>query len=187
MAFILGSGSPRRQELLKLVVPAFTIKTADVDESQFKADTPQQLVERLAQEKCKTVAGLCTKDDVIIGCDTLVDLNGCVLGKPANKTQAREMITALAGNTHLVHTGVCIIKAQLCHSFVETSKVTFNPMSAEEIEAYINTEEPYDKAGAYGIQGFAAKHIGHIEGCYFNIMGLPVARLYTALKKLGLV
>ena len=159
MDLILASGSPRRQELLSLYTTDFTICVSDFDESTVTADTPAQLVEKLARGKCLAVA----KDHpgaVVLGCDTVVDVGGEVFGKPHSVEDAKRMLRALSGATHEVHTGVCVSDGLRTESFVDSCKVTFFPIPEEEIDAYTATKEPYDKAGAYAIQGRAALSTG---------------------------
>ena len=175
MDLILASGSPRRRELLSLYTTDFTVCASDFDESMVQADTPAQLVEKLAMGKCLAVAGQ-HPDAVVIGCDTVVDVNGEVFGKPHSVEDARRMLRALSGAAHQVHTGVCIAKGEQVEHFVDSCKVTFFPISEKEIDFYISTKEPYDKAGAYAIQGRAALWLDRIEGDYYTIMGLPVSR-----------
>lgn len=154
---ILASQSPRRKELLSLYTTDFTVCVSDFDEDAVTADTPARLVEQLARGKCLAVA----KEHpgaVVLGCDTVVDVNGEVFGKPHSPDDARRMLRALSGATHYVHTGVCVSDGTRTESFVDTCKVTFFPLSEEEIERYAATEEPYDKAGAYAIQ--AARRSG---------------------------
>ena len=167
---ILASQSPRRKELLSLYTTDFTVCVSDFDEDAVTADTPARLVEQLARGKCLAVA----KEHpgaVVLGCDTVVDVNGEVFGKPHS------------GATHYVHTGVCVSDGTRTESFVDTCKVTFFPLSEEEIERYAATEEPYDKAGAYAIQGRAAVWLDAIEGDYYTIMGLPVSRTVRLLEQ----
>lgn len=184
MAIILASASPRRRELMALITPEYTVRTSDVDERAITAATPVLLAQELARAKCEAVAQACP-DDIVIGCDTVVDVDGAVYGKPADRADARRMIRALAGRTHLVHTGVCIARGGAKTVFADTTKVTFNPMSDAEIEAYIATSDPYDKAGGYGVQSGAARFVAGIEGCFFNVMGFPVPRVYAALRQMG--
>ena len=160
---ILASGSPRRRELLSLYTTDFTVCVSDFDESAVTAPTPAQLVEQLAIGKCLAVAKQ-HPDAVVIGCDTVVDVDGTVFGKP-----------------HQVHTGVCIAKGDRAEHFVDSCKVTFFPLGEEEIAFYTATPEPYDKAGAYAIQGRAALWLDRIEGDYYTIMGLPVSRTVQLL------
>lgn len=182
MKLILASGSPRRKELLAMYTTAFTVCVSDFDESAVHADTPYHLVEKLARGKCLAVS---TEHPgaVVIGCDTVVDVNGEVFGKPHDVNDARRMLHALSGATHVVHTGVCISDGTKTESFVDSCKVKFFTISDEEIEAYISTKEPYDKAGAYAIQGRAALWLDGIEGDYYTIMGLPVSRTIRLLKQ----
>lgn len=187
MELILASGSPRRKELLALVTPEFTVHTSDVDESVISAPAPELLVQKLAQAKCRAVAAQ-HPAACVLGSDTVVDVDGEVLGKPHGAADARRMMRLLSGRAHRVHTGVCLaVPGRPDEVFVCTSSVHFAPLSGEEIEAYISTPEPYDKAGGYAVQGGAAKFVQGIEGCYHNIMGLPVSRVYAALKAAGIV
>lgn len=186
MDIVLASQSPRRAELMKLITPDFTVCASEIDESKILADTPTKLVQALAKQKCeKTVEKFSA--DCVIGCDTVVNLGGRVLGKPKNAAQAREMLDLLSGVKHCVHTGVYIRTPFDSDEFVTTTEVWFSPLTDEEIESYLKTDEPYDKAGGYGIQGWAARHISRIEGCYYNVMGLPVSALYSHLKALCVI
>ena len=161
---ILASGSPRRRELLSLYTTDFTVCVSDFDESAVTAPTPAQLVEQLAIGKCLAV-----------------DVDGTVFGKPHDAEDAKRMLRALSGKTHQVHTGVCIAKGDRVEHFVDSCKVTFFPLGEEEIAFYTATPEPYDKAGAYAIQGRAALWLDRIEGDYYTIMGLPVSRTVQLL------
>ena len=181
---ILASGSPRRRELLSLYTTDFTVCVSDFDESAVTAPTPAQLVEQLAIGKCLAVAKQ-HPDAVVIGCDTVVDVDGAVFGKPHDAEDAKRMLRALSGKTHQVITGVCLTTARTQRSFSAVTEVTFAELSDEEIDYYIRVYKPMDKAGSYGIQewiGFIG--VRGISGSYFNVMGLPVQRLYTELKKL---
>ena len=177
---ILASGSPRRRELLSLYTTDFTVCVSDFDESAVTAPTPAQLVEQLAIGKCLAVAKQ-HPDAVVIGCDTVVDVDGTVFGKPHDAEDAKRMLRALSGKTHQVHTGVCIAKGDRAEHFVDSCKVTFFPLGEEEIAFYTATPEPYDKAGAYAIQGRAALWLDRIDGDYYTIMGLPVSRTVQLL------
>ena len=177
---ILASGSPRRRELLSLYTTDFTVCVSDFDESAVTAPTPAQLVEQLAIGKCLAVAKP-HPDAVVIGCDTVVDVDGAVFGKPHDAEDAKRMLRALSGKTHQVHTGVCIAKGDRAEHFVDSCKVTFFQLGEEEIAFYAATPEPYDKAGAYAIQGRAALWLDRIEGDYYTIMGLPVSRTVQTL------
>ena len=177
---ILASGSPRRRELLSLYTTDFTVCASDFDESAVTADTPAQLVEKLARGKCLAVSAQ-HPGTVVLGCDTVVDVNGEVFGKPHSVEDAKRMLRALSGATHAVHTGVCISDGVRTESFVDSCRVTFFPLSEEEIDFYASTQEPYDKAGAYAIQGRAALWLDRIEGDYYTIMGLPLSRTVQLL------
>ena len=180
MNLILASGSPRRRELLSLYTTDFTVCASDFDESAVTADTPAQLVEKLARGKCLAVAAQ-QPGTVVLGCDTVVDVNGEVFGKPHSVEDAKRMLRALSGATHAVHTGVCVSDGKRTESFVDSCRVTFFPLSAAEIDFYASTQEPYDKAGAYAIQGRAALWLDRIEGDYYTIMGLPLSRTVQLL------
>ncbi|WP_394966842.1 Maf family protein [Candidatus Allofournierella merdipullorum] len=182
MSLILASASPRRKELLSLITTEFKVVNSDFDESALTAADPRQTAENLAFGKCMTVARE-YPEDTVIGCDTVVDCGGKVFGKPKDKEDAQRMLKALSGSDHYVHTGVCVWHGGESHTFTATTRVRFFPLSDEQIEAYISTDEPYDKAGGYGIQGAAALFCEEIEGCYYNIMGLPVSRLARLLQK----
>lgn len=181
---ILASASPRRRELLHLVTDRFEVVTSEVDERALTAPTPALLVARLAAAKAAAVAAL-RPADTVLGCDTVVDLDGRVLGKPADRDEARAMLRAYSGRWHWVRTGVCAVKDGAAHTHVETSRVFFAALTDAEIERYITTDEPYDKAGGYAVQGGAGKFVTRIEGCYFNVMGLPVSAVYRLLNSLG--
>ena len=180
MNLILASGSPRRRELLSLYTTDFTVCASDFDDSAVTADTPARLVEKLARGKCLAVAAQ-HPGTVVLGCDTVVDVNGEVFGKPHSVEDAKRMLRALSGATHAVHTGVCVSDGYRTESFVDSCRVTFFPLSEEEIDFYASTQEPYDKAGAYAIQGRAALWLDRIEGDYYTIMGLPLSRTVQLL------
>ncbi len=180
---ILASASPRRKELIGLISKDVKIYPADVDEG-FSNDIPAENVpEMLALRKAKAVAEL-FPDDTVIGSDTSVIIDGEILGKPKDEADAVRMLRLLSGKTHKVITGCAIFKKGRSLSFSETTDVTFYPLSEEEIDGYIATNEPYDKAGAYGIQGYGSLLIKGINGDYFNVVGLPVAKLNKALKRI---
>lgn len=181
MNLILASASPRRRELLAKITPEFTACTAAFDERAVTAESPAALAQALAAGKCRAVAAG-HPQALVIGCDTVVDVDGTVFGKPHDAGDAHRMLRTLSGRTHLVHTGVCLCGAGREERFCETTRVTFAPLTDAEIDAYIATGDPFDKAGAYGVQNGACKFVRCIEGCFFNVMGLPVAQLYAALK-----
>ena len=182
MQLILASKSPRRREILENLGVDFAIVTADTDESTDERD-PCRLVELLAARKGEAVRdklqaeGKDLSDCVILASDTVVAAEGEILGKPRDRDDARRMLNLLAGATHRVVSGICLIRDGRVCTAHEVTEVCFDAMSAEEIEDYITRENPYDKAGAYAIQGLASAYICGIRGCYFNVVGLPVHRL----------
>lgn len=182
--FYLASASPRRQELLQRVLPDFEICPADADESLPDGIAPDEAVKLLSARKACVVSHL-HPADWVLGADTIVSLDGMILGKPHDEEEALAMLSALSGKTHQVYTGVTLQQGQRVHSFSVCSDVTFYPLSAEEIRSYIQTGEPMDKAGAYGIQGLGALLVERISGDYFNIVGLPIARLLRELRNLA--
>lgn len=178
---ILASQSPRRKELLGLITPEFEIITADVDERIEDGTSPDNAVMSLALKKALAVAAF-RPGDTVIGADTVVAIDGIILGKPKDSEHAAEMLRMLAGKTHTVYTGVCIVRDGAETVFYEATDVTFTDMDEDEIAAYITTGEPFDKAGAYGVQGGAARFVSGIRGDFYNVMGLPVSALYRKLK-----
>jgi septum formation protein len=187
MKLILASTSPRRAEILRNAGFTFTVMSSAVDETPFPEESPQQLVQRLANAKAELVAARAVGPAIVIAADTVVTLEGCILGKPRSTDDGRRMIEQLAGRTHSVLTGVCLIRLPDAErrQFVESTLVHFGQLSNDDISRYLATEEPYDKAGAYAIQGRAGRYIPRIEGCYFNVVGLPLARLIAGLYELG--
>jgi septum formation protein len=187
MRLILASASPRRAEILRDAGYHFSILSSAIDETPFAGESPNDLVLRLAEAKAELAAARAVGPAILIAADTEVVLNGHIFGKPRSSDDARHMLSKLSGRTHAVLTGVCLIRLPDAEriSFVETTLVQFAPLSDEEITRYLATGEPHDKAGAYAIQGYAARYIPRIEGCYFNVVGLPLARLQQALTELG--
>ena len=181
---ILASASPRRRELLTLVGIAHTVVPADVDESVRMSESPPAYVERLARDKARAVAAR-HPDAIVIAADTTVVLSGSVLGKPANADDARRMLALLAARTHDVCTGMAVEFAGRVASGTERVAVTFRTLTSAEIAAYVETGEPMDKAGAYGIQGFGATIVERIDGDYFSVMGLGLRRLVALLAEVG--
>ena len=179
---ILASASPRRRELLKMIVPDFRVIPSYIEEKVPDGLPAYEHAEFLAKIKAQDVA-LKHPDSVVIGADTCVIASGKVLGKPAGREDAYRMITLLSGNTHRVITGCCIVKGKSQLTFSVTTQVKFIDIDKEDIEAYIDTQEPYDKAGGYGIQGRAGLFVEEITGDYFNVVGLPVCKLNIMLKK----
>jgi septum formation protein len=187
MRLILASASARRAEILRAAGFDFTVLPSAIDEAPLPGETPEDLVQRLAGAKAERAAAREKTPVIVIGADTEVVLDGTVLGKPRSDDDARQMLTRLAGRMHSVITGVMLIRVpdgERC-SFVASTQVEFAKISPDEIRRYVATAEPFDKAGGYAIQGRAGCYIPRVEGCYFNIVGLPLARLYQALLKLG--
>lgn len=178
---VLASASPRRKDLLEMLGLKPLIFPAGVDETQSR-QRPHLQAMRHAKDKALHVAKSMDENSLIIGADTIVVLEGKVLGKPSNASQAREYLAELSGKTHAVYTGLCLCRSKRCESAYERSLVEFAPLSQEEIQAYVETGEPMDKAGAYGIQGFGSQFIKRVNGCYFNVMGFPIHLFYNILK-----
>ncbi len=181
---ILASQSPRRRELLSLIGVAHAVQPADIDETQWPGEDPRAHCERLAREKVAAVAAR-EPNALVIGSDTIVILDGEVLGKPNTETEARATLARLSGRSHTVMTAVAARWRGEERSAVEEVGVTFHPMSAEQIAEYVATREPMDKAGAYGIQGYGATMVARVDGDYFAVMGLPLQRLVRLLAELG--
>ena len=180
---VLASQSPRRRELLSLIGIAHEVRPANIDESYLAGESPREHCERLAREKARVIAAPGT---VTIGSDTIVVVDGDVLGKPKDVADATRMLERLRGRQHVVMTAVAVDRDGQVLSAVETVTVTFRALTGEEIASYIATGEPMDKAGAYGIQGFGATIVERVEGDYFAVMGLPLNRLVRLLEQLGL-
>lgn len=179
---ILASQSPRRRELLAYIQPDFRVIPAVGEEHIPDGATPEQAVLALSRQKAEEIAAR-YKDEIIIAADTVVAINGKILGKPHSEAEAAEMLGTLSGRVHSVFTGVCVIFADgSTENFAEETKVEFYPLTAEEINAYIATGDPMDKAGAYGIQEKGAANVKGIVGDFYNVMGLPVGRLARILR-----
>lgn len=183
MKLILASASPRRQQLLQNITKDFTVLPSDAQEIIPKTLLPEQAPEYLSKIKADAIARK-YPESVVIGADTGVFIDGEMLGKPISTEHAREMLSRLSGRTHKVITGCSICKGDKSISFSQTTFVTFYKLSDTDIEEYIATSEPYDKAGAYGIQGKGSLLVEKIEGDYFNVVGLPVALLNQKLKEI---
>ena len=181
---ILASQSPRRRELLQLVGIPHTVQPADVDEAYRPGEEPMAHARRLAREKAATVAAA-DPEALVVGSDTIVVVDGDVLGKPRDEAHAAEMLTRLSGRSHVVMTAVAVRWGGRERSAVEVVGVTFHPLTVEDIQAYIATREPMDKAGAYGIQGFGATIVERVDGDYFAVMGLPLQRTVRLMAELG--
>lgn len=182
---ILASQSPRRRELLERAGLAFTVQVAGIEETRVEGEPPESYVERLAREKALAIPA--AESDWVLAADTTVVVDHHVLEKPVSPTDARRMLDLLSGRWHEVLTGVCLRRDSRLWHAVETTRVRFVALSSRELDAYVNSGEPMDKAGAYAIQGQASKFIDRVEGCYFNVVGLPVARVYSLLKAAGYI
>ena len=181
---VLASSSPRRIELLKTAGLEFTVCPAQGDEILDPALPPEKAAVEVARAKAREVAER-FPEDCVVGADTIVLAGGKILGKPKDKAQAAAMLRALSGRSHFVLTSVCLLKNGEEISFCQKTKVHFYPLSDEEIRSYIDSGEPMDKAGAYGIQGLGCVLVESIEGDYFNVMGFPVARVVREIRRLG--
>ena len=188
---ILASASPRRKELLTQAGLTFTIEAADLDETPLPNEPAAAYVQRLAIEKAQAIATRHPGEDItVLAADTAVVIAdtsgvGLILGKPSSPVDARRMLALLSGRTHAVMTGIAALHQGRIAADVEITQVDVNLISPEEIDTYIDSGEPLDKAGAYAIQGYAARWIPHIEGDYFNIVGLPIARVIALLAELA--
>ena len=184
---ILASGSPRRRELMQMLCPeGLRIIPAVGEEKADPALPPDRLVEELSSAKAFEVASRCADADaVVIGADTVVVLDGSILGKPRDAADARRMLKSLSGRSHTVFTGVTVLRGGKALKCAERTEVFFRPLTDDEIDRYIATGEPMDKAGAYGAQGWASLFVERLDGDFFNVMGLPLCRLGLMLKELG--
>ena len=180
---ILASGSPRRKELLEMVGRPYQCEPSEADETVPEGMEPQDIPEFLAVKKAKAVLAK-HPEDMVLGADTIVELDGQVLGKPGTKEEAAQMLRMLSGETHMVYTGVAILSAGQEAHFTTVTKVEFYPLSEEEIQEYIATGEPMDKAGAYGIQGKGALLVKRIHGDFYTVMGLPIGEVERHLRRL---
>ncbi len=187
MKLILASASARRAEILRDAEIPFTVLSSAVDETSYPGESAHNLVQRLAVAKAELVAARAVGPAIVIAADTEVTLEGHIFGKPRSSDDARRMLEKLSGRTHAVVTGVALIRLPDAERrvFVETTLVSFAALTDDVINRYLASGEPHDKAGAYAIQGRAGRFISRIEGCYFNVVGLPLARLQHALTELG--
>ena len=183
MNLILASASPRRQELLKLFGLPFTVRVADIDETMDLTKAPFDEVARVS--KAKALAIPREIDDIVIAADTIVVCEGKVLGKPKNEEDAKATLRLLSGREHQVMTGCTLLRGEQSETFTEVTHIHFRPLTENEIARYVASGEPMDKAGSYGIQGGAALFCTHMVGDYYNVMGLPVCRLGTALRQIA--
>ena len=182
MQLILASASPRRKELMGLFHIPFVIRAADIDETMDPGKAPYDEVARVS--RCKALAVQREPEDVVVAADTIVVCQGRVLGKPHSPEEAAAMLRLLSGREHQVMTGCTVLRGDRAETFTEVTDLTFRELTDGEIRAYVASGEPMDKAGAYGIQGGAARFCPGIHGDYYNVMGLPVCRLGQALKKI---
>lgn len=184
---ILASASPRRQELLRNAGIEFTVQPAYIPETRQPHESPPDYARRLASEKARHIFREFSKSDpgvIVLGADTVVVIDNQVLGKPENQSEAASMLRKLSGKTHQVISAICFAYAKGERVAHEITKVDMNEISEEQIKTYVASGEPMDKAGAYAIQGSASKWIPRIEGCYFNVVGLPVARVWQLLQEI---
>jgi len=177
---VLASQSPRRAEILRQAGIPFIVRSAAVDETPLDGESPADYVERLAE--WKALAAEASPEETVLGADTTVVVDGAMLGKPADAADARRMIAALAGRRHEVVTGICLKRGRRSVRDRAVTQVWFAPMTEAEMDAYARSGEPLDKAGGYAIQGLASKFIPRIEGCYFNVVGLPIALVHSHLR-----
>ena len=185
MEIVLASASPRRREILARILPAFSVIPSTCPETADLSQPPARIVEQLARQKAEDVYRSHTAA-LVLGADTVVWAGGRLLGKPKDAEDAARMLRALSGRSHWVHTGVCASDGARAESFVDSCRVTFFPIPDEEIERCIQSGEPFDKAGAYAIQGRAALWLDRLEGDYYTIMGLPVSRTARLLRSFEL-
>lgn len=185
---ILASNSPRRQELLKLLGVKFEIQVSSWKEMDQSNLTPRELCCYNAKEKGRAILLSPDEDCIVIGCDTIVVLNNYILGKPKTEEDARKMLSILSGKAHIVYSGLSVRDNKIQQEITEYVKTTvkFRDLSSMEIDSYISTGEPFDKAGSYGIQGKGALFVEYINGCYYNVVGLPLVTLYKILLKTGI-
>jgi len=181
-ALLLASSSPRRAELLTAAGIPFEVRPADVDERVLEGESAVAYVRRIAEAKARTISAR-FPDRLVLGADTTVVVDGLILAKPTDALDARRMLGALSGRTHEVLTGVCIAASRHVETSVSTTSVEFAQLSGDEIEEYVGSGEPMDKAGAYAIQGLASRWVTRIDGSYSNVVGLPVALVYEMLKR----
>ena len=184
LTLILASQSPRRRELLAAVLPGFRVQVSAADETLPAGIDPAEAVQLLARKKAEAVLALQPESEktVVIGADTVVAVDGRILGKPRSREDCIAMLRALSGREHAVHTGVALLRGKEGRVFAETTRVEFWPLAGEDIAWYASTPEPYDKAGGYGIQGLGSILVKGIAGDYFTVMGLPVSRLWRELR-----
>ncbi len=184
---ILASNSPRRRELLERAGFEFDVQPSEIEEIPLPDETPEEYARRVSRDKALKVASLSGPGSMVLGADTVVALNGEILEKPLDAPDASRMLHMLSGCTHRVITGVCLVRAPetVLAWTHETTAVTFRNLTEEEIGSYVASGEPFDKAGGYAIQGLASRFVTRIEGCYFNVVGLPIPRVYEIVKSIS--
>ena len=185
MRIILASASPRRSAILKQAGIDYQVHVSDIEECPTKS-APSEIVEELSKQKAEDVAAKYPKDVLVIGADTVVSIGDQILGKPKDTEDAISMIRALSGQTHQVYTGVTLCHQGKSHTFHVKTDVSVSYLNEQEIMNYVNSGEPFDKAGAYAIQGLFGKYITQIHGEYNNVVGLPIAAIYAKCKSLGI-
>ena len=185
---ILASNSPRRRELLQNAGFQFDVRSSGIEETRLPNELPEDFARRLARDKALDVARQSSPGSLVLGADTVVAINGEILEKPVDAADAARMLRTLSGHTHRVITGVCLVRAPeaILAWTHETTAVTFKNLSEEEIGSYVESGEPFDKAGGYAIQGLASRFVPRIEGCYFNVVGLPIPLVYDILTSVAL-
>ncbi len=183
MALILASQSPRRRELMGLFGIPFTVRVADIDETMEPGKAPYDQVAQVSRRKAFAIPR--EKEDIVVAADTIVVCSGRILGKPETEEHAREMLRLLSGRDHQVMTGMTVIRGDQCRTVTEVTDIHFRKLSEEEICRYVATKEPMDKAGSYGIQGGAALFAERLVGDYYNVVGLPVCRLWQLLAEIA--
>jgi septum formation protein len=179
---ILASGSPRRHELLLAAGIEHIVRPSSVPEVRERAESPTEFVRRIAEDKARAV--ISSPQDIVLGADTVVCVDEEVFGKPSSDQDAARMLRRLSGRDHWVYTGICILSGARRILDLSSTKVSFVELTEDEIQGYTRSGEPRDKAGAYAIQGLASKFVRSIEGCYFNVVGLPVSLVYLHLRAL---
>lgn len=187
MRFILASSSARRRELLANAGFEFDIRKPDVEETPRPGEAPEDCARRLARDKALSVARSCEAGLLVLGADTVVAMDHDLFGKPSGPFDATRMLRAFSGRTHRVITAICLVRApERVEAWAhENTFVTFRQLEEDEIRAYVATGEPFDKAGGYAVQGLASRFVTHIEGCFFNVVGLPIPLLYEVFKSVA--
>ena len=183
MALILASQSPRRRELMGLLGIPFTVRVADIDETMEPGKAPYDQVAQVSRRKAFTIPR--EQEDVVVAADTIVVCSGQILGKPETEERAKQMLRLLSGRDHQVMTGMTVLRGDQCRTVTEVTDIHFRKLSEEEIRRYVATKEPMDKAGGYGIQGGAALFAERLVGDYYNVVGLPVCRLWQLLGEIA--